>query len=97
MIETYKITSGIYDQSVTENMLPINIGTRTRGHSKKLETSYCRRDIRKYNFTNRIIKIWNNLPEQVVNARSVKQFKSQLDRYWARQEVKFDLDSDIQT
>ena len=51
----------------------------TRGHSKKLKKTACRRDVKKYSFPNRSIEIWNNLDETVVQARNIHEFKVKLD------------------
>ena len=39
---------------------------------------------RKYNFTNRIISIWNGLPDTVISATTVDTFKARLDRFWQK-------------
>ena len=44
-------------------------------------------DTRKYNFTNRIISIWNSLPDDIVSVHTVDTFKACLDRFWQKQEV----------
>ena len=33
-------------------------------------------------FTNRIAKAWNELPENVIEAKSVNSFKARLDKYY---------------
>jgi len=35
----------------------------------------------KYSFSNRIIPLWNSLPEKVVSSSTVKSFKMPLDRF----------------
>jgi len=52
----------------------------TRGHLHKLLKSV-RYDRRKYYFTERIVNMWNSLPDAVVNS-TVSQFKNRLDRHW---------------
>jgi hypothetical protein len=71
MIETFKIIKGIYDNEVTEGMFDLDPNTRTRGHSKK----FCKINLRKFSFTNRIIDVWNTLPQSVINAKDVRQFE----------------------
>jgi len=44
-------------------------------------------DTRKYNFTNRIISIWNGLPDTVISTTTVDTFKARLDRFWQNKEV----------
>ena len=35
-------------------------------------------------FTNRIINIWNKLPENIVHTGTVNSFKINLDTYWGK-------------
>ena len=44
---------------------------------------------------NRVITLWNSLPDIVVKAESVNSFKGRLDRFWNDQEVKFNWKADI--
>jgi len=44
----------------------------------------------KFSFTNRIVNIWNSLPNAVVDIDSVDLFKSRLDNFWKFQDVKYD-------
>ena len=48
MIETYKITSGVYDREVTEGLLCLDANTRTRGNELKLKKRRSKLNIRKY-------------------------------------------------
>jgi len=66
MIETFKILHGIYDTAVAP-VLPICQESVTRGNCR-LVKSFSRYDVRKYSFTQRIVNIWNSLPEHVVNS-----------------------------
>ena len=51
----------------------------TRGHSKKIQKKRGDKDVRKFNFSNRIIDQWNSLPEQIVSAKNINQFKKLYD------------------
>ena len=51
-----------------------------RGHTLKLAKNYARTDVRKHFFSNRSIDHWNSLPEEVVSAESLNQFKTRLMR-----------------
>jgi hypothetical protein len=48
----------------------------------KLYQHRSNKDIRKNFFTNRIINIWNSLPENVISAKNTKIFEHRLDNYW---------------
>jgi len=69
---------------------------RTRGNKFKLVQRQCHYDLRKYNFTNRVIPIWNSLPNHVVSAEIVNTFKNRLDKFWSDQEVLYDYKTDLQ-
>ena len=90
MIEVYKIIHEIYDPDAALS-LPRSIGP-TRGHNLKLFQQRSTKDIRKHYFTNRVVKIWNSLPDNVVNATSVNSFKNQLDKFWDNQPLKYNFE-----
>ena len=51
-----------------------------RGHSAKLHKNYCRTDVRKNFFSNRVVDKWNSLPQEVVSAPTLNDFKKKLQR-----------------
>ena len=96
MIETFKIITGIYDNEVTEGIFDLDPNTRTRGHSKKIKKKFCKINLRKFSFTNRIVDLWNTLPQSVIDAKDVRPFEIRFDKYWEHQDVKFEYKASIQ-
>jgi ribonuclease P/MRP protein subunit RPP40 len=94
MIETFKILTGVYDLDAAPH-LELNLDTRTRGNSLKLATHRTRYNLRKYFFTNRVVNVWNSLPDRVVLSRSVDQFKNNLDKFWSNQELFYNYKADL--
>ena len=67
---------------------------RTRGTKYKLIQHHCCYDLRKFNFTNRVIPIWSSL-SRVVSADTVICFKNRLDKFWSNQEVLYNHKADL--
>jgi len=64
MIELFKIIKGMYDSTCVPHLDLMKISDDligTRGNQYKLIQHHCNYDLRKYNFTNRVIPIWNSL------------------------------------
>ena len=76
LIMVYKILYGLVDMN--RNDYFTFASSRTRGHSMKLCVNYSRINCRKYFFSNRVINIWNSLPENIVTSVSLFVFKKKI-------------------
>ena len=91
MIQVYKLLTQNkdgYDKSLPS--LFTYSSTGLRGHSKKLFLPRANKNIRKYSFTHRIITLWNNLPDNVIQAGNMIEFERGLDHFWRDQEIRYD-------
>ena len=91
MITVFKLTSN--EEFSFDNTLPELLTrsfTNLRGHNKKLFLPKFSKDIRKYSFNCRTVQNWNNLPYEVVNAKTIKEFEIRLDKFWENQQVLYD-------
>ncbi len=52
----------------------------TRGHGQKLRVDNCRSDIKKFSFPQRSIEVWNKLDTEIVQAKSISDLKTKLDK-----------------
>jgi len=74
MIELYKIFVGKYDSEITEWITGKCTERQydTRNHRFALQQSYIHYDICKFSFSNRIIPLWNSLPDNIVSSHNWK-------------------------
>ena len=81
MIELYKTLNGRYEEDCIPSLIK-RTDDRTRGNSFKLVMGKSRKDIRRYYFVIRVTNNWNGLPDKVVCAGSLEEFKKLLDFEW---------------
>jgi len=62
----------------------------TRGHGLKMYKDQSNTNSKKFSFSNRVITTWNQLPEAIVKATSLNQFKNLLDRQLSNLKYKYD-------
>ena len=96
MIQVFKlimpIKKGAYDRSLP-NLLDLksDLGIRIgKGHNKQLYKGNATKDIKKFGFNFRVCKLWNSLPQEVIDAKTVKAFEIALDKHWENQPVLYD-------
>ena len=75
MIEVFKVTHSIYDIVASRGLLEMDQGSITRGHRYKINKKGCHLNIRLNSFTHRVVDQWNNLPDWVVDAKTVHALK----------------------
>ena len=63
-----------------EKMFPMLGESRTRGHSLRIKGRPFKTEVRKNFFTQRVVNLWNSLPQRAVEAKSLDGFKRELDR-----------------
>ena len=86
--EVFKIFEGYNDVNY-KKFFDQPVASITRGHKHKITKNRCNTNIRQNFFTNRIIKTWNNLPENIINSESIETFKTRLERFWANLSIRY--------
>lgn len=92
MIEVYKILNGGYDSDISPPIHTVNEDTITRGNKMKLSKPTFKKAARKNFFSVRVSNFWNELPNKVIEAPSIKSFERRLDLYWKKYDMKFNFD-----
>ena len=91
MIEVFKIIRNYYDYFSTQSLFKLKHNNRLRGH----DYTICKQAINKSKyqrfFSNRIINIWNNLPQDIVNAKSINEFKNKFDLHNKEHQYSIDI------
>ena len=103
MIQTFKllmpIEEGGYDRSLPKLLkLKSDLGIREVGgqNDKQLYKGNVSQNLGKYSFNFRVSKLWNSLPQHIIDAPTVKAFEIALDNHWENQPLMFDdYESDI--
>ena len=92
MIETYKILTKKYDCKLP-HVLNLNNNEANnrplRGNALKLYKNRARLDIRKYQFSHRVVDTWNTLPDRVVTCKTTLAFERNLDKHWYTLPLRF--------
>jgi hypothetical protein len=92
MIQVFKILNN-FDNIDPNQFFEFNTGNN-RGHCAKLLKPRAQTKIRANVFSNRIINLWNALPEEAVQSKTINSFKNSLERAWLHRESKFGSDAE---
>ena len=91
LIEVYKILHNVYDPVTTKTLLtkiPTTSVTR-KSNTLNLTKRRTNKNAYKYFFTNRINTVWNSLPNDIVNAKSLNIFKNKIDSHFGDIKYKY--------
>ena len=80
MIQVYKIANKFYDPLSTKTIFEFSTNSRLRGHSLKISKQSVNKSKYANFFTSRVVNSWNNLPENIVKAKSINEFKNLYDK-----------------
>ena len=78
LIVAFQYLKGVYKQEGERLFVRVD-SDRTRGSGLKLRQGRFRLDMRRKFFTQRVVKHWNRLPKEAVDAPSLEAFKARLD------------------
>ena len=78
LIAAFQYLKGAHKQEGSQLFERVN-NSRTRGNGFKLKERRRRLDVRGKFFTMRVIRCWNRLPREDVDAPSLEVFKARLD------------------
>ena len=83
IIQVFKIIRNIddVDMTYTDN-------DHLRGHNLKFSKPRANKSSRLNSFALRNIHVWNSLPSEIVNSKTVVEFKTKLDKLWS--DIRFD-------
>ena len=87
LIEIYKILTGL-DRVDSERIFPLVGESRTRGHSLRIRGKPFRTEVRRNFFTQRVVNMWDSLPQNVVEAKTFSDFKKKLEIALGAQGIK---------
>jgi len=78
--EVYKLSTGKEQIDYKQFFRLAENHYGVEGHEKKLNKDRSRLDTRKFFFSHRVVKSWNSLTVEVMNAESINGFKNAYDR-----------------
>ena len=88
LVELFKIIHNLSPLNF-DDFFPFAEHNSTRGHQYKLAKKYCHLDCRKYFFVNRVVNVWNALPDEIVSSDSLYSFKHKVSSYASRLDITY--------
>lgn len=52
-----------------------------KGHQYKIYKQRARLDVRKYTFSQRVVNVWNSLPNEAILESTINGFKGQMEKF----------------
>ncbi|ESN91083.1 hypothetical protein HELRODRAFT_144257, partial [Helobdella robusta] len=80
IIEVYRILHAMYGAEISPD-LELRQFSKARCNNYRLVGHSLSCGIRKFSFTERVVNVWNSLPNGVVNFPSLNTFKKTLDGF----------------
>jgi len=94
MIEIFTILHGYYD-NINNISLLTHVDIATRGNTYIFYQSSVKYDLIKHFFTNKVVLLWNSLPDFVCNSDAINCFNSRLYKCWTIQDVQYNYEGDF--
>ena len=85
LIFVFKIVQNLIDLKFNHLFELISTPYQLRRHQYNFKTNRCNSNVRKFFFSNRVVPIWNKLPDEIVNSKSVAEFKRNIEKVDLRQ------------
>ena len=82
MLQVFKIAKRFYDSQSTESIFEFKKSNRLRGHNYKINKHATNKSKFQKFFSNRVINKWNGLPQEVVDAKTINEFKNKFDSHY---------------
>jgi len=78
LFESYRILKGL-DRVDGERMFPLVGETTIRGHTLRVKGLSFKTEMRRNLFSQRVVNLWNSLPQRAVEAESLSIIKTEVD------------------
>ena len=79
MIQVFKIVRNFYDCSYTGSIFEFTNNKKLRGHPYKINKQFTNTTKFKNFFSNRVVNKWNSLPYEIVQSKTINEFKNRFD------------------